>query len=168
MKLCVYIMPSETMSTVYLINHSSHNTAASQIVLLYWLHYAYILKFYFCLLYQILRLQWKKRRWLVLPRTSCYSLWLPHKCSIIVLKFVFNWFMQSSSHLTSNDEHNVNWFGVSFSLSLNFRSLNDEDVQYFIYECLQYFIRKCQRHSFVAQLNRWFPKATNQNENCIF
>jgi hypothetical protein len=37
----------------------------------------YILKFSFYLSYQILELQWKKSRWLVLPRTSCLSVVFP-------------------------------------------------------------------------------------------
>jgi hypothetical protein len=44
------------------------NTAASQIVLFSWRHYAYILKFCFYLPYQIVQLQWKESRRLVLPR----------------------------------------------------------------------------------------------------
>jgi hypothetical protein len=52
---------------------SNTNTATSQIVLLYWLHYTCMLKFSFYLSYQTLKLQWNESRLLVLPRTSCVS-----------------------------------------------------------------------------------------------
>jgi hypothetical protein len=74
MKLGMYTMPSVTISTVYplITPINNTNTAASEIVLFYWLHFAYILKLSFNL-YQILKLQWKERRQLVLPRTSCFN-----------------------------------------------------------------------------------------------
>jgi hypothetical protein len=50
---------------------SNTNAAAHQIVLFYWLHYVYILKFSFYFSYQILKLQWKESGQLVLLRSSC-------------------------------------------------------------------------------------------------
>jgi hypothetical protein len=57
---------------------SNTNTTASQAqtVLFCWLHYAYILTFSFYLSYQLLKLQWRESRRLVLSRTSCWYIYI--------------------------------------------------------------------------------------------
>jgi hypothetical protein len=67
-------MPSEVISTVCFINRpiSNTNTAASQIILFYWLHCAHMLMLFFCL-YQIYKLQRKEIRRLIVHGTSSYE-----------------------------------------------------------------------------------------------
>jgi hypothetical protein len=72
-------MPSETIATLYLISqshlrnkHCNPPPPQPQFVLFYWPHCAHILRTATYLSYQILKLQRKERRPLVLPRTSSY------------------------------------------------------------------------------------------------
>jgi hypothetical protein len=55
MKFVMYVMPSVDIWTV-----------SSQIVLYYWFHYVYILKFFFYVPHRILNLQWKNSMQLII------------------------------------------------------------------------------------------------------